>query len=123
MNRVSKYNLTLFFYMLVSTMFFVASLKFSGTEAYLYTGILAYLKWSIISLILNVGFIFQYFKPKGWIKAFTIPLMFFATFVNWLIYANPKNFIIYDILSAVLILMSLFLIAKGFFGDDKNLYA
>jgi hypothetical protein len=123
MNKTIKNDLALFFYMLISTIFFVVSFKYSGAEAYHKSGLTSYLKWSILSLILNTGFFIQSFKPTGWIKALTIPLMLIAILVNWLIYTNPKDLVIYDILSVVLILMSLYLFVKGLFRNGKNLYA
>jgi hypothetical protein len=116
-------KLQVIFYFLISSLYFVTSLKFSGAEAYLYTGILAYLKWSFLSVLLNIGFLIQFFKPTGWTQILAIPLMLIATFVNWLVYTNPKSFITYDILSVVLMLISLFLIAKGFLKNGENLYA
>lgn len=116
-------NLFLVVYILVSTLFFVISLKYSGAEAYHSTGILAYLKWSILSVLLNIGFLIQFLKPRGRVKILAIPFMLLAIIVNWLIYTNPKNFFTYDILSVAVMLMSMYLIVKGAFKNGKNLYA
>jgi len=116
-------KLSLMSYIIASSIFFVVSLKISGAEAYHQTGFAAYLKWAILSLILNVGFFIQFLNPTGWKKIAGFSFMLIALTVNVMIYTNPKSWVLYDLLSISLLLMSVYLVIKGAFGNGKNLYA
>lgn len=121
LNSMNKLNLV--FYMIISSIFFIISLKLSGAEAYRQTGFTAYFKWAILSLVLNVGFLIQFLKPTGWKKVVAFSFMLIALTVNVMIYTNPKSWILYDLLSILLFFMSVYLVIKGAFGNGKNLYA
>ena len=116
-------KLSLMSYILVSSIFFVVSLKISGAEAYHQSGFAAYLKWAILSLMLNVGFFIQFLNPTGWKKVVGFSFMLIALTVNVTIYTNPRSWVLYDLLSISLLFMSVYLIIKGAFGNGKNLYA
>ena len=113
----------LILYLVIATLFFITSLKFSGAEAYHHSGITAYLKWAMISALLNVGFFIQFLRPMGWTKIVAILLMVLATIINFVVYSNPNNWILYDLLSVIVVMMSTYLILKGFFTNGKNIYA
>ena len=116
-------ELSLMSYIIASSIFFVVSLKISGAETYHQTGFAAYLKWAILSLMLNVGFFIQFLNPTGWKKVVAFSFMLIALTVNVVIYMNPKSWILYDLLSITLLFMSVYLVIKGAFGNGKNLYA
>lgn len=118
---MSKLNLV--FYTIISCVFFIISLKLSGAEAYHQTGFAAYLKWAIFSVILNIGFLIQILRPTGEKKVITIPLMLLALAVNIMIYTNPKSWVLYDLLSISLLIISIYLIIKGALNNGKYLYA
>lgn len=71
-------------------------------------------------MILNTGFIIQFSRPTGRKMMITIPLMLVALTVNVLIYTNPKNWFLYDLLGILLLFMSIFLIIKCRFAIDIN---
>lgn len=116
-------RLHLFLYMIISTLYLVVSFKYSGAEAYHYSGLFAYIKWSFISVIINLGFLIQLFRPEFHKKLIVMLLMLSAIVINILIYSNPKGLLSYFLLSLSLFLLSLFFVAKGVFNNAKNLHA
>lgn len=118
---MSKLNLA--FYVIISSLFFIISLKFSGAEAYHHSGFATYFKWVLLSMVVNVGFLIQFLRPTGWKKGITILFMLLAFTINIMIYANPKSWVLYDLLSISLLFLSIYLVIKGAFSNGKNLYA
>ena len=98
MKKINKINLLFLTYIFIANLYFATSLKFSGAEAYLQTGLLAYIKWMILGSLLNIGYLIPITMLSSKFQFVALPLMVFAVLVNVTIYSNPKHLVIYDIL-------------------------
>ena len=105
-------NIIIKIYLALAIVYFVFSLKFSGAEAYHTSGVTAYIKWSILGLLVNIGYVLLSVFSSRKIQFAIALLMILATFINLLIYQNPQNSIFYFSLALLVIAFGLLLIIE-----------
>jgi hypothetical protein len=108
-----------FFALVLSIIYFILSFKFSGSEAYQKSGLLAYFMWGGIGLFLNMGFLFSIFNFRPILAVF---LMTFSLFINVLIYADAGKFFFYDYLAFIVFSCSLLVILRKVLINVKNIH-
>lgn len=89
MTKAKNKNFIIQIYLILAIVYFVFSFKFSGSEAYHTTGVVAYIKWSILGLLVNIGYVLLSIFSSRKIQLAFAPLMILAIYSNILIYQNP----------------------------------
>ncbi len=110
-------------YLVIAIMFFNISLKLSGSEAYHSTGIVAYLKWTILGFLLNTGYVISATRIGITFPFITLLLMNLAPIINILIFTNPKDDIFYNVLFIILFFIGTVLTLEKAFQYGKDLYS
>lgn len=87
------FNQFVLLFLLINTAFFVISMKYSGAEAYAHSGLLTYIKWGLIGLVANFGFIISLTKWGS--RQFMITALISAggIFANYLVFEIDMNFV------------------------------
>ena len=121
MNAIKK-NFILKIYLLLAIIYFVASLKLSGAEAYHSSGIIAYIKWSLLALLINIGYVFSSIFRSRKNQLLLVPIMILAIISNVLIYQNTLNRILYFSLALLVIACGILLVLEKAFQYVQDLY-
>ncbi len=121
MNAIKK-NFIFKIYLLLAIIYFVASLKLSGAEAYHSSGIIAYIKWSLLALLINIGYVFSSIFRSRKNQLLLVPIMILAIISNVLIYQNTLNSILYFSLALLVIACGILLVLEKAFQYVQDLY-
>lgn len=121
MNAIKK-NFIFKIYLLLAIIYFVASLKLSGAEAYHSSGIVAYTKWSLLALLINIGYVFSSIFRSRKNQLLLVPIMILAIISNVLIYQNTLNSTLYFSLALLVIACGILLVLEKAFQYVQDLY-
>lgn len=122
MMKANKKNFTIQIYLILSIVYFVISFKFSGAEAYHTTGIVAYIKWSILGLLVNIGYVILLIFNSKKFQLALAPLMILAIYSNILIYQNTQKSILYFSLALLVVACGVLLVVEKAYKHVQDLY-
>lgn len=122
MTKAKKKNFIIQIYLILAIVYFVFSFKFSGSEAYHTTGVVAYIKWSILGLLVNIGYVFLSIFSSKRIQLALAPLMILAIYSNILIYQNPQKSILYFSLALLVVTCGVLLLVEKAYRHVQDLY-
>ena len=122
MTKAKKKNFIIQIYLILAIVYFVFSFKFSGAEAYHTTGVVAYIKWSILGLLVNIGYVLLSIFSSKKIQLALAPLMILAIYSNILIYQNPQKSILYFSLALSVVACGVLLVVEKAYKHVQDLY-
>ena len=93
-------------------------MKLSGAEAYVHSGIFTYIKWGIIGIIINIGFVLAGTSWGMDRKLLTFLISLFGVLANFLVFEIDMNFLWQKVIGNVLLSFSLFILVL-FFSKDR----
>ncbi|MGB0452477.1 MAG: hypothetical protein ACPGJV_02090 [Bacteriovoracaceae bacterium] len=111
-NLITKIHFTrlVLLFLFFNTVFFIISMKYSGAEAYAHSGLLTYIKWGMIGLMANSGFIISLTRWGNKQVMTTILIAFVGIFANYLVFEIDMNFMWQQILGKILLFFAVFIL-------------
>lgn len=112
MNFVTRFhfNRLVLSFLFFNTIFFVISMKYSGAEAYAHSGLMTYIKWGLIGLMANSGFVISLTKWGSRQAITTILIALIGVFANYLVFEIDMNYVWQQVLGKILLCIAAFIL-------------